>query len=254
VHDYGFLGVGEIAAAIVTGLCEGVAAPPTILLSPRSRERSAALAARHPSVEAAEDNQAVLDGCAVAVLAIRPQDRALLGELRFRADQRVISLLAGVSHGELAPLVAPATEVARAIPMPPVARRAGVTPIFPATAAARELFAPLGEVIEVDDVAVLDAMSVTTGTMAAHIRYVAAIGHWLSRQGVPPEQASAYVAALFAGMAGTFAEDASDLDALARAHATAGGINERFAGLLADGGTFELVERSLDAVRDSLGR
>jgi pyrroline-5-carboxylate reductase len=95
---------------------------------------------------------------------------------------------------------------------------------------------------------------VTTGTMAAHIRYVAAIGHWLAGQGVPAAQASAYVAALFAGMAGTFGQDASDLDALARAHATPGGINERFAGLLADAGTFDLVERSLDAVLERLGR
>jgi pyrroline-5-carboxylate reductase len=245
--EYGFIGVGEIAEAIVTGLCS--AGAPSVLLSPRSRARSAALAARHPSVAVAEDNQAVLDGCAVAVLAIRPQDRGLLGELRFRAGQPVISLLAGVGHAELERLAAPATEIARAIPMPPVARRAGVTPVHPRTAAARELFAPLGEVIEVDDEATFDAMAAVTGTMAAHVEYVATIAGWLARQGVPAEKASAYVAALFAGMAGTLGEGASDdLRALARANATPGGINEEFAARLAEAGTFAAVERSLDAL------
>jgi pyrroline-5-carboxylate reductase len=247
VHDYGFVGVGEISEAIVTGLCAADA--PAILLSPRSRERSAGLAARHPSVEVAEDNQAVLDGSAVAVLAIRPQDRELLGELRFRAGQPVISLLAGVAHGELERLVAPATEIARAIPMPPVARRAGVTPIQPPSAPARALFAPLGEVIEVEDEAAFTAMSAVTGTMAAHVEYVATIAGWLARHGVPAGEASAYVATLFAGMAGTLGEGASeDLRSLARKNATPGGINEQFAALLAQEGTFALVERSLDAL------
>ena len=85
MHAYGVLGVGEIAGAMVTGLCEGVDDAPTVLLSPRNAERSAALAARYPSVAVAADNQAVVDGCATLVLSLRPQDaRAILGELRFR--------------------------------------------------------------------------------------------------------------------------------------------------------------------------
>ena len=35
-YDYGILGVGEIGAAIVTGLCEGTDHPASILLSPLS--------------------------------------------------------------------------------------------------------------------------------------------------------------------------------------------------------------------------
>ncbi len=141
MHEYGLLGVGEIAAAIVTGLCEGVEEPPTVLLSLRSRERAAALADRHPSVAVASDNQALVDGCAVLVLAIRPQD-------------------------------------ARAIPLPPVARRAGFTPVHPGGAAARDLFGRLGEAAVVEDEDAFGAMSVASGTIAAHLRYLAAIGRW----------------------------------------------------------------------------
>jgi pyrroline-5-carboxylate reductase len=216
------------------------------VLSPRNAERAQALADRHPTVTVAADNQAVIDAADVVVLAVRPQDRAVLDELRFH-ERPVVSLLAGVTHAELAPLVAPAQEIRRAIPLPDVARRTGVTPIHPAGGAARELFARLGQVIEVEDIAVYDAMAAATATMAAHFRYVAAISDWLAAQGVPADEAESYVAATFAGLGATLA-GAGKLDGLAEAHATPGGLNEQFATLLDQAGTFALVGRSLDAV------
>jgi pyrroline-5-carboxylate reductase len=96
-------------------------------------------------------------------------------------------------------------------------------------------------------------MSAVTGTIAGHVEYVAAIAGWLARQGIPANEASAYVASLFAGIAGTLAEPATDdLRALARANATPGGINEQFAALLTQGGAYALVERSLDALLERL--
>ena len=108
------------------------------MLSPRNAERAQALAERHATVTVAADNQAVIDAADVVVLAVRPQDRAVLGELRFN-QRPVVSLLAGVTHAELAPLVAPAREIRRAIPLPDVARRTGVTPIQPDDSAAPPL-------------------------------------------------------------------------------------------------------------------
>jgi pyrroline-5-carboxylate reductase len=214
------------------------------VLSPRNAERAHALAGRYPTVSVAPDNQAVIDAADVVVLAIRPQDRALLSELRF-ADRPVVSLLAGVTHAQLEALIG-AREIRRAIPLPEVARRTGVTPIHPAGGAARELFARLGCVLEVDDISVYDAMAAATATMAAHFRYVAAISDWLAAQGVPSDAAERYVAATFAGLGATLA--AGKLDGLAEAHATPGGLNEQFARLLDEAGMFDRVGRSLDAV------
>ena len=242
---YGIIGVGEIAQAIVVGLCADDA--PEIVLSPRNAERSRALAARFPTVTVAADNQAVVDAAEVVVLAVRPQDRAVHGELRFAADKPVVSLLAGVTHAELARLVAPAREIRRAIPLPDVARRTGVTPIHPGGGAARELFARLGRVLEVDDIAVFDAMAAVTATMAAHFRYVAAISDWLAAQGVPAGEAERYVAATFAGLGETLGA-AGTVDGLAAAHATPGGLNEQFARAFDAAGVFDLVGRALDDV------
>ena len=61
---YGVLGVGALASAIVTGLCDGVEDPPDVLLSPRNSATASGLAARFPTVTVAADNQGVVDGSA----------------------------------------------------------------------------------------------------------------------------------------------------------------------------------------------
>jgi pyrroline-5-carboxylate reductase len=90
-YDYGILGVGEIGAAIVTGLCADVDDAPRILLSPRNARRSADLAARYPSVSVAPDNQSVASRSAVVVLSAgvtppnwssRPRGKAWPGSAR----------------------------------------------------------------------------------------------------------------------------------------------------------------------------
>jgi pyrroline-5-carboxylate reductase len=245
-YDYGILGVGEIGAAIVTGLCEETSDPPLVLLSPRNAERAAALAVRYPSVSVAPGNQSLADRCATVVLAVRPRDAAaVVGALRFRPDQAVISVMAGVSHAELAPLVSPARDIARAVPLPPVARRAGITPAHPGTAAARALFGRLGGVIDVADIRAFEAMSAATGTVAAHLRYLAVISDWLSDQGVPPAEAARYVRSVFSGLAADLDDDSAGLGELARAHATPGGLNERFRAGLETAGVFSTVRQSL---------
>jgi pyrroline-5-carboxylate reductase len=249
VPAYGIVGVGEIAEAIVSGLCEGVEGPPRVLLSPRNARRSARLAARFATVEVAADNQQVLDGADVVVLCVRPQDAAeILSPLRFGAQTPVVSVMAGIALGALSDLVAPAREVARAIPMPPVARRAGLTAVFPDSPVVRTLFDPLGGTAPVADEAAFRALSTVTGTFSAHLEYLATITDWLRRQGIEAPLAARYVASAFAGLAPALGREPVDLPALAREYATPGGLNERFATSLRDRGAFAMVVGQLDAL------
>ena len=95
---YGIVGVGAIAAAIVTGLCEQVRDAPAIVLSPRNASRAADLASRFPTVRVARSNQEVIDGSSVLLLCIRPQDaRSVLSGLKFSSQQPIVSMLAGIS-------------------------------------------------------------------------------------------------------------------------------------------------------------
>jgi pyrroline-5-carboxylate reductase len=249
---YGVLGVGAIGAAIVTGLCENVDDPPKVLLSPRNAEIAAGLAQRCATVDVAADNQAVVDGAGVVVLCVRPQvAQTVLAELRFPADRVVISAMAGVPVTALQRLVAPATDVARVIPLPSVARREGITPVHPPNAAATALFDRLGETVELADVKAFEAFSASTATIAAHFAYLNAIAAWLELQEIPAPAATRYVASMFAGLAEA-TRSGGRFEQLAREHATSGGINEQFLNELEQGGMLEGVHLGLQRVLDRL--
>jgi pyrroline-5-carboxylate reductase len=246
----GIVGVGAIAEAIVTGLCAGDDAPPAIHLSPRSRERSARLAGRHPSVKVAESNQDAVAAADVVLLCVRPQDApAAVPDLVFRPEQVVISVIAGVPVEQLRRWVAPAEIVVRAIPLPAVATRGGLTATHPPNARARALFGPLGGVLELADEAAFDALAAATATLAAHLTYLDTISRWVADKGIDGADAARYVAAIFGGLSETLRDtEVHDLAELAAEFATRGGINEQFLAALRGAGTFEAVGRALDDV------
>ncbi len=235
--EVGIVGVGAIAEAIVTGLCEGEATPPAIHLSPRGAARAGRLAAAYPSVHVADSNQAAVDRADVVLLGVRPPDaHAALAGLTFRAEHVIVSAMAGVPIDALRALVAPAEVVVRAIPLPAVARRAGITAVCPGHDVARAIFDPLGGVIAVDDEAALDALSAATATIAAHVAYLDTITRWLAARGIAEADATRYVAGVFGAVSAT------------DEHATPGGLNEQFLSDLRRAGTFDTVERALDGV------
>jgi pyrroline-5-carboxylate reductase len=252
--DLGIVGVGAIAEAIVTGLCEAEHTAASIHLSPRGAGRASRLAARYRSVHVGDSNQAVVERADVVLLCLRPQDApAALSELAFRAPQAVISVMAGIPIEALRPLVAPAEVLVRAIPLPAVAGRAGLTAIHPRHELAHAIFDPLGGVIAVDDERLLDALSASTATIAAHLAYLDTISRWLANRGIPETDAARYVAAVFGALSGTLrATQPDDFSTLADEYATAGGINEQFLAALRRAGTFEIVDRALDDVAHRL--
>lgn len=243
---YGVIGVGSLAAAIVTGLCLEDA--PRVVLSPRSAVTSADLAARLDTVSVAADNQAAVDAADVVLVCVLPQQAAdVLTGLRFRPDQVVLSVMAGVALAEVERLVAPAARVARSIPMPSAAIRRGAIPVHPALPEAVEFWGLLGDVVATDDERSFEALIVPSTTVAAHFAHLAALASWVADQGVPEDQARRYVAALYAATAEQLT-GAPDYDALAREVASPGGLNEQFARHVRDAGVPETVRSGLDAV------
>jgi pyrroline-5-carboxylate reductase len=252
---YGIIGVGAIGAAFATGLCEGVQDAPPIVLSPRNASRAADLASRLPTVRIARSNQEVIDESRVVLVCIRPQDaRSVLAGLKLSREQAVVSMMAGISIATLQELVAPAQNIARAIPLPAVASREGATPIFPPTGAAKALFDRLGCSIEIPDERAFDATSASTATIAAHFAYLDAICRWLIAQGVAETAARRQVATTFAGLAPLLYGRAPDFNELACDHATRGGTNEQFLGVLKQARVFDAVDTGLNQILDRLTR
>jgi pyrroline-5-carboxylate reductase len=246
---YGVLGVGSIAVAVVVGLCEGVEQPPTVLLSPRNAAKSADLAGRFGSVTVAADNQAVVDGADVVLVAVPPaQIGAVLSDLDFADRHAVVSVVAGVSLDDLRPWVAPATRVARSVPLPAVARREGVTPVFPPLPEAVTLFDGLGGAIAVEDAATYEALTVSSATVAAHFAFLVAIADWLVGHGISEADARSYVAATYVGATEALRAEPVDFGALITEVATPGGLNEHFARRLREAGALEAVASGMDEV------
>lgn len=187
---FGIIGVGSIASSIVTGLCESDAAPPQIVLSPRSEARSKDLAARFQSARVASTNQEVVDQSDVVVLCVLPhQAEEAFGQLKFRAGQPVVSAMAGVSLSALQDLLAPARDIARSIPAPAVTTRSSITPIYPATAAALDLYDRLGGCLEIDNELAYESVSAASATVEAYFHYLGAVADWLSAHGIDAKDA-----------------------------------------------------------------
>lgn len=247
----GVIGVGSIASAIVSGLCRG-SEPPEFLISPRNAKVAASLAAAHQNVRVGESNEAVAREAALVLLCLRPADAGVLRGLTFRRDASVISVIAGISVSALGEMVGPVQDIARAIPLPPVAVGRGITPVYPFIEPARSLFAQLGSVVQVADESAFNLFSASSATVAAHFAYLSRISEWMTAHGIDAAAARQYVAAMFGEIAGSLQVSDADFQRLAREHATPGGINERFAQIMTEQGVWETVDAGLDQVRQRL--
>ena len=246
----GFVGAGAITTAIVTGLNASDFGTDTIQVSPRNADVAAALAARFSNVTVAAANQAVLDRSDVVIIAVRPQVAdEVLSALKFRPDHHAISLMAIIPLEKLAALVAPASKIVRAIPLPMVAERCGPTPIYPPDPVAVAIFNRLGTVIEAKSADQFSAFSAATATMAPYFAFAGEIAGWLARRDVPAGDARRYVASVFQGLANiAVGQPEHSFAALARDFSTRGGINEQTATHLKDTGALAALSDALDAV------
>jgi pyrroline-5-carboxylate reductase len=226
--DVGIIGVGEIAGAIVEGLCDDPELAPRVWLSPRGVATSGALARRYPGVRVCADNQEVADHASVLLITVRPDHlHAALSEVRVPPECLVISAVAGVDHAELHRLLGPDLTIVRSIPLPAVRRRECVTAIHPGHPVVAEIFDRLGGALEVVDGDAFAALSAATGTISAYLRFLALVADWTGRQGIDPVQADSYVRSLFAGLGGALSDTSRSLSDLTTDHETPGGLNEQ---------------------------
>lgn len=250
----GFIGTGEITAAMVTGFCTARHRPDRIYLSPRNAEKAAALAELFPEVEVAPDNQAVVDQADWVVLAVRPQvAREVVAPLDFRLGQGVVSVVADLPLATVAELVAPAEALAQAVPLPPVARHLGPVAICPPCEPVAELFGRIGTALEVETAGQIDAFWSATALMAPYYALLGRSADWLAQRGVPRQAANLYIGAMFNALSVTALEaSASGFDRLTAASQTSGGLNEQALQALSQDGWYDEVTRTLDAVLNRL--
>lgn len=246
----GFLGTGEITSAMVTGLSSHDTEFRSIRVSPRNFQIATNLANRFPGVSIASSNQDLLDFSDTVVIAVRPPiARDVLSELRFRPDHRVISVVSALSLESATELVAPATRITRAVPLPSTAKRMGPTAIYPPDRFVNDLFAAIGTVFAVETEAEFDAICAATATIATFYAFMDGVASWLCSNQIPKVEAREYVARMFLGVTSTASDrPENSFQSLASAHATRGGINDQFLRYLVERGLVTSISEGLELV------
>jgi len=193
-----FIGGGNMAAALIQGLLQrNTTTPERLLVTDVSAETLSVLATRH-RIATSSDN---LRACAsdVIVLAVKPQVfPSLLPQLapRLGGQSLVISIAAGVPLGAIEAQL-PAARVVRAMPNTPALVLAGATALAPGARAsaadmvlAREIFASVGEVVEVPE-SQMDAVTALSGSGPAYVfLLVEALSEAAVQLGLPLETAA----------------------------------------------------------------
>jgi pyrroline-5-carboxylate reductase len=144
----GFIGTGAISEAIILGLVDTDFPVSEVIVSARNRTISAQLAEKFTKVRVSDNNQDIIDSSDLIFLAVRPQDaETVLSSLRFRDNQQVASLIATLPIEQIQEWTGPSAVITRAIPLPFVSEKAGVTAIYPDSKILTNLFASLGTVV-----------------------------------------------------------------------------------------------------------
>lgn len=244
----GFLGTGRIAGAVVSGLCDSSSPPDRILLSPRNADVARSLAQRYPTVRVTKDNGEVVTSSDIVVVGLPPEKaEAALGELRFRAEQRVVSVMAMIPGERIVKMVSPAG-VVRVLPLPSISQAMGPIVIHPSVRWATELFSPLGEVLTVEDEAQLDTIWSGTSVIAAQIEQIALLARVLEDNGVPSSVADSYARSMLASVYTHAASSPASLSSLLEEAQTPGGLNQQVLHQLRIAGTYDALQSALNNV------
>lgn len=236
----GVIGTGTIATAAMRGIAGD---RHQITVSRRSAANAQALARDFANVAVA-DNQTVLDESDVIFVALLAGDAPqILRALRFRPDQRVITLMTGITPDEVAALVAPARVEAQMLPFPAVANGGSPILVLGAPDLVRTLFGARNQVFALPDAAEMDAYLCAQALLSPVARMVADAAGWLGGRVTDGAQAEAFLRVLIAS-------SLADLEsnALIQALNTPGGYNQRLRLHMEASGISQALTEGLDAL------
>lgn len=266
--NIGFIGGGNMAAAIVRGLVAAGVAPRQISVTdplPAARERIQAIDA---AIAIGTDNAAVAASADVLVLAVKPQVLAdvcgTLAPARKRG-QLVVSVAAGVRLASLAAWLGADTPLVRAMPNQPALVGAGITALVaPASvtpadrARAAAVLEAAGSVVWLDDESLMDAVTAVSGSGPAYFylltELLAAAGQAV---GLPPALAATLARQTAFGAGRTLAETGQEAAALRASVTSPGGTTAAALAEFERAGLAAIVTRAVTAARDrgvELGR
>ena len=197
-----FIGGGNMAQALISGLVSSGINPELITVSAPSKEtRDQYDKQQMNTVDASENPKAAVIGADIVVLAVKPQVmRQVVGEFADALDnQLVISVAAGLSTDLLSDMLGGYSNIVRAMPNTPSMIQMGATGLYGTDAISAEqkqlataVVEASGLVIWVDDEAHMHAVTAVSGSAPAYMFYfIESIVDGAVALGLDKEKASA---------------------------------------------------------------
>ena len=242
----GFLGTGEITAAMVRGL-EGQGH--SILVSPRNAQVAAVLA-ELPGVAIAPNDQVVANSDVVFLCLLARVAEDVLPGLPFRAGQTVISVMVDAPLARLRSLCAPATDIAITIPLPPIAQGGCPLPVYPDSPVLHALFGARNLILPQPSEAALNAHLGASALCSPILDQLLVATDWLAGHTGNPAAAEAYIAAMIRAYLPERAVE-GDLAAALKKLSTEGGLNATLRAAMAP--AKETLRNGLDGFHTRLG-
>lgn len=239
----GILGTGTITSAVVHGIAQD---GHQITISNRNAEKAKRLTDAFENVEIA-DNQTVLDHSDVVFVGLLAEiGHAILPQLRFRPDQQVISVMAGISLDQVAALVTPAQAAAVAMPFPGIAQGGSPLMMQGDTELVGSIFGARNTLYPLRNDAELSAYLCAQAVLSSVAQMVSDAAHWLSDRVDDPTQAEAFLRDLVSSSL-----QATQTDELIAALNTEGGYNQRLRQHMVAAGTSETLAQGLHKLERS---
>jgi len=180
---------------------------------------------------------------------VRPQvAEEVIRQLTFPSDKTIVSLIAMLPAERIAQWIGHPVDVTRAIPLPSVADRSGVTAVYPATDEATRLFGALGTVVNATSIEEFDGYGAAGSLMATHFGFLETATRWMVDHGADYHRARTYVAGVFFGLAQTAIKSDETFAALVSAHATPQGVNEQAHRVFVDCGGTKALTAAMDSI------
>jgi pyrroline-5-carboxylate reductase len=241
----GFIGTGHIAAPMVRFLSQRGHA---IAVSARNRDVAAQLKASHGVTVA--PNQGVLDRSDVVFLCLRPHLAVdVLENLTFRADHKIISVMAGISMDQLSTLCAPASDICMTIPLGFLEQGGCPLPVFPQSPLLERLFAPENPVIATASEFALNQHFAVCVMLPGLLDLMETGAQWLGEKTGDAGGAAQYTTELVKGFLSALppssvAQLSSERDALA----TEGSLSLHMVQTLRDGNCHHVLRAAMDDI------
>ncbi|MEM6511412.1 MAG: pyrroline-5-carboxylate reductase [Pseudomonadota bacterium] len=175
-----FIGGGSMAEAIIAGLVDSGTDPESVIIAEPVDARRAELERRYPGCRCSASSALVAGQAAQLVLAVKPQVmRDVCADISTAVQGTrplLISVAAGIRTGAIADWVGGEPGIVRAMPNQPALLRKGVTGVFANSHCspedrqrATEILSAVGDVVEVEDESLIDAVTAVSGSGPAYV-------------------------------------------------------------------------------------